>query len=92
MKRVSTPPVDEDGCIRPDLTDFNAIIDNIDTAEGRNDALRAYILALRDLQHAHNEFALYGTVTAEAIGRAQAAVEAAFTRLIVAQFSLNLAA
>jgi len=83
----STPTVcDADGGIRHDVTDLGKIIDNIDECCGRNDALRAYIYALRDLQWANNQFA-YDDETA--IDRAQAAVREAFDRLIVAEFSLN---
>lgn len=81
---------DADGGIRPDVTDINKILDIIDRAEGRNDAIRAYIYALRDLQHAHNESSYADTVDAYGkIDRAQAAVAAAFDRLIVAEFSVN---
>jgi hypothetical protein len=45
-----------DGAIRPTVTSLDAIVANIDTCNGRNDALRAYIFALRDLQVANNEF------------------------------------
>jgi hypothetical protein len=91
MKIVSinaAPSVcDRDCCIRRDVTDLNKILDNIDTAEGRNDALRAYIYALRDLQHAHNEFAFEGD--GDDIDKAQAAVAKAFYRLVSAQFALD---
>ena len=78
---------DNDGSIRGDVTDVNQILNNIDTAEGRNDALRAYIYALRDLQRAHNHFATEGQDTG--IDQAESTVAKAFDRLIVAEFSLN---
>jgi hypothetical protein len=77
---------DDDGCLRSDITDIANIIGNLDEANGRNDALRCYILALRDLQRAHDRHAALGD-DAE-IDAAQAAVAAAFRRLIVAEFSL----
>lgn len=90
MKVVSisnSPTVcDGDGSIRGDVTDLNKILDNIDQAEGRNDAIRVYIYALRDLQRAHNRFAFDGNDNTD---EAQAAVAAAFDRLIEAEFSLN---
>jgi hypothetical protein len=77
----STPTVaDDDGAIRGDVTDIGKILNNVDEANGRNDALRAYIYALRDLQRAHDRAA------------AKAAVAKAFDRLIVAEFSLNRSA
>jgi len=78
---------DRDGGIRGDVTDLSQILNNIDTAEGRNDALRAYIYTLRDLQRAHNESAFEGD--GAGIDQAQSAVAKAFDRLIVAEFSLN---
>ena len=72
-----------DGAIRPDVTSLDAIVANIDPAMGRNDALRAYIFALRDLQVANSHFP-YSTADA-----AQAAVAKAFDRLIAAEFRLN---
>jgi hypothetical protein len=84
---------DKDGSIRGGLTDLNKILNTIDSAHGRNDALRAYIYALRDLQRAHDQsvFAGYGTPEQkdERIDQAQAAAAKAFDRLIVAEFSLN---
>jgi hypothetical protein len=77
---------DEDGCIRYDVRDFNRIIDNIDKACGRNDALRAYIYRLRDLQRANDESCFDNNDAA--IDRAEAAVVEAFERLIVAQRTL----
>jgi hypothetical protein len=92
MKIVSintAPTVCEDyGGIRGDVTDIGKIIDNIDQAEGRNDALRAYIYALRDLQRAHDRYAIAEGDLA-AIDHAQAEVAKAFDRLIVAEFLLN---
>ena len=91
MKIVSindAPAVrDTDGILRCELTDLSRIIDNIDTAEGRNDALRAYIYALRDLQHAH-DVSIYEKNDAE-IDAAQALVAKTFDQLIVAQLALN---
>ena len=97
MKIVSmnTAPTvcNDDGSIRGDVTDLNKILDNIDQAFGRNDALRNYIYALRDLQRANDQFgfAAYGTAEQkhERIDQARAAVVAAFDRLIVLEFSLN---
>jgi hypothetical protein len=84
---------DGDSCIRPDVTDLNAIVANIDEAEGRNDALRAYIYALRDLQVAYNESSYADGGSREdkdkAIDKAQAAVNKAFDWLIFCEFSLN---
>lgn len=83
-----------DGAIGPTVTSLDAIVANIDTCNGRNDALRAYIFALRDLQVANNEFG-YADVdrTTEekhaAIARAKAAVAKAFDRLILAELALN---
>ena len=84
---------DADGCIRADLRDIGKIIDRIDTAEGRNDALKAYIYALRDLQRAHDRFS---GMTGEdcdvaEVYQAQAKVAREFDRLIVAEFKLNRA-
>jgi hypothetical protein len=91
MKIVSindTPTVhDADGILRCQLTDLSKIVDNIDAAEGRNNALRAYIYALRDLQHAH-EVGIYEENDA-AIDGAQALVIKKFNELIVAQLTLN---
>jgi len=41
------------------MTDLNKILDSIHEAEGRNDALRAYIYALRDLQRAHDQHTIF---------------------------------
>ena len=38
----------EDGTIRGDVTDLNQIIANINSCNGRNDCLRAYVYALRE--------------------------------------------
>jgi hypothetical protein len=78
---------DTDGILRYQLTDLSRIVDNIDSAEGRNDALRAYIYALRDLQHAH-DVSIYEENDAE-IDAAQALVTKTFDQLIVAQLALN---
>jgi hypothetical protein len=69
----------------------------VDEANGRNDALRAYIYALRDLQRAHDRSGIaYEDGRAKAnsadIAAAKAAVAKAFDRLIVAEFSLNRSA
>ena len=77
---------DEDGAIRGDVTDIGKILDNIDQAYGRNDALRIYIYALRDLQRANDRYVIYGE---DAVDTAQTAVAKAFDRLIVAEFYLN---
>src|SRR6266550_731538 len=98
MKIVSvsnSPAVcDDEGSIRGDVTDLNKILDFIDQAEGRNDAVRAYIYALRDLQRAIDlsgiayEDGRPKTNLAD-IAAARAAVAEAFDRLILAEFSLN---
>jgi hypothetical protein len=79
---------DDAGNIRGDVTDIGKILDNVDQAEGRNDALRAYIYALRDLQRANDRYACFGG-DGTAIDQAQTAVCEAFDRLIVAEFLLN---
>jgi hypothetical protein len=78
---------DADNILRAVITDLSKIVDNIDTAGGRNDALRRYIYALRDLQHAHDVEAYEENDAA--IRAAQALVAKTFDRLIVAEFSLN---
>lgn len=82
---------DADGCIRAELTDIGKIIDRIDKSEGRNDALKAYIYALRDLQRANDRFAIVaGTDCGAAeVDHAQAKVAREFDRLIAAEFRLN---
>jgi hypothetical protein len=87
----SAPKVcDAVGAIRPDVTSLDAIVNNIDTACGRNDALKAYVYALRDLQVANNNYCFSIADTALAkIDQAQAAVARAFDALIVAEFALN---
>jgi hypothetical protein len=75
--------VNADGHIKPNVKSLDAIVANIDTARGRNDALRAYIYALRDLQVANND------PPYSAADKAQAAVAKAFDALILAEFSLN---
>jgi len=80
---------DGDGCIRAELTDIGKIIDRIDDDEGRNDALKAYIYALRDLQRANDRYA--SVDCADAFDRAQAKVAREFDRLIAAEFRLNRA-
>jgi hypothetical protein len=79
---------DEDGCIRTELKDIGKIIDRIDESEGRNDALKAYIYALRDLQRANDRFAGPRCDGAD-VDQAQAKVAREFDRLIVAEFMLN---
>ena len=74
------------GCIRLDLKDLTKILDNIDTEYGRNDALRDYIFALRDLQFAHDVYATRGY---DEIDGAQRVVDEAFRRLIDAQHQLS---
>jgi hypothetical protein len=81
--------LDDNGCIRPDVTDLNAILYHIDDAAGRNDALRAYIYALRDLGRAVGLSAYIGKEADPAIDRAQAAIDRTFARLMMAQFELN---
>ena len=100
MKIVSinrAPAVCDDyGGIRGDVTSLDAILANIDTVEGRNDAIIAYVHALRDLQRAHNEASFGDDGTngthqerdAE-IDRAHAAVNKAFDDLIAAEFAIN---
>lgn len=92
MKIVSinnAPAVsDDDGAPRADVTDIGKILDRIDECNGRNDALRTYILALRDLQRANDRYAI-GTGDDTAIDHAQAKVGKAFDALIVAEVSLN---
>ena len=94
MKIVSinaAPSVcDADGGVRPDVTDLNNILDNVDHAEGRNDAIRAYIFALRDLQYAHNQssYADSGFGDAE-INQAQLVVREAFDRLTYCELRLR---
>ena len=70
-------------------TDLTEIVGLLDEAEGRNDALRAYIFALRDLQWLHNEAVEAGGYIDVEIDAAQRAVNVAFDALIVAEFSLN---
>jgi hypothetical protein len=93
--------------------DLNRILANIGGAEGRNndvlrarnDALRAYIYALRDRQRADAQYDyIYSDESAyptaddvnkaltsvwDDVNKAQAAVERAFEHLIVCQFALN---
>jgi hypothetical protein len=83
--------VDEAGGIRPDVTSLDTILNHIDHCNGRNDAVRAYIYALRDLQVAHDEGPYAEEDTDAAIDRAHAAVNKAFDDLIVAEFSINRA-
>jgi len=93
MKIVSinnNPSACEDGgCIRRDVTSLDAIVNNIDTYEGRNAALKAYVYALRDLQVAHNDFVNYGDASRDDIDKAKAAVAKAFDRLVFCEYSLN---
>ena len=87
---INTAPkvTNADGIIRGDVTDLGKILNSIDEANGRNDALRAYIYALRDLQRANDEYAICGT-DGSAINHAKAVVREAFHRLTVAEVSLN---
>jgi hypothetical protein len=87
-KANETSPVDADGHIRPDVIDLNAILDNIDADFGRNDAIRTYILALRDLEYACGRTSYHENT--DAICKAHDAVDKAFSRLVFAQYSLNL--
>jgi hypothetical protein len=73
--------------IRGEVTDLNRILNNIDEAEGRNDRLREYIYALRDLQRAYN-ISAFENNDAD-IHKARRAVREAFDRLILAEFTLN---
>jgi hypothetical protein len=74
---------------RSDITDLGKIVDAIDTAAGRNDALKAYVFALRDLQHAHDAGCYEPNDDLTEIDAAQARVAQTFDALIVAQFSLD---
>jgi len=78
---------DDDGNLRPDITDLNAIVGRLDETCGRNDALVAYIFALRDQQRT---IELYATVenNKEEVEAAEANVRAAFSRLISCQCGL----
>ena len=78
--------VDRDNIIRKDLTDLNVIVDAIDQADGRSSALRAYVYALRDLQHAIDTSAY--EENSAAIKACRAAVSRAFDCLAVAEFAL----
>src|SRR5262245_36010327 len=78
------------GILRCQLTDLSRIINTIDNAEGRNDTLRAYVYAPRDLQHAH-DVNVYEENDA-AIDAAQTLVAKTFDQLIVAQLTLNASA
>jgi hypothetical protein len=80
---------DDDGAIRADLKDIGKIISRIDSCEGRNDALIAYVYALRDLQRAHDLNCVCSADCSPEIEKAQAKVEREFDRLIIAQFTLN---
>ena len=79
---------DDDRCIRADATDLNAIIDNIDAAEGRNDALRGYIprCATCNMRTTRPDLPMSSI---RRIQPAQDAIERAFCRLMLAQFALN---
>jgi hypothetical protein len=83
---INAPKVrDVDGIMKGDVIDLNRIIAGIDEANGRNDDLRGYIYALRDLQRAHDSFAICGR---ENVDRAEAAVRNAFARLTFSELSL----
>ena len=75
--------------INRSTTDLNEIVAALDEACGRSDALVAYVLALRDLQWAHNEAVYAGGPDDADIVSAQRAVNAAFDALIAAEFALN---
>jgi hypothetical protein len=83
----------EDGVIRRDVTDLNRILDRIDPVEGRNDCIREYIYALRDLQRAHELSGFCDLSPQEKreadIDKAQIAVDLAFTDLMIAQERLS---
>ena len=83
----SSPTVCDDYGVRGDVTSLDKILSSIDGAAGRNDCIRAYVYALRDLQRAHDLF-VHGDATDAEVDAAQATVAAAFRRLIVAEFSL----
>ena len=80
--------IDEDFVMRADVIDLNQIIANIDDCNGRNDALRAYIYALRDLARAVGLTQYPDGPTRAELVAAQATVAAAFHRLIYAELSL----
>ena len=79
--------------LRHDVVSLDAIVANLDEGEGRNDALRAYVYALRDLQVAYTATSYADGGTAEekdaAIRQAQDDVATAFDALIAAEFALN---
>jgi hypothetical protein len=77
-------------CLRDTVTDLNKILDYIDDDHGRNDALRAYIYALRDRQRAIDLCSIDGARDpAEVIHEAHEAVNDAFRRLIVAEYLIE---
>jgi hypothetical protein len=78
---------DPDGIMRGDVTDLNKIVAGIDQAEGRNDALVAYIYALRDLQRANDICAILEWEPA-AVDRAEERVRATLHELVMAQLAL----
>src|SRR5262245_2936666 len=82
------PGCDEHGDIKADETGLDLIIANIDDAGGRNDALRAYIFALRDWQCICNRGA-YEPVTEAESAAAKRVLDDTFDRLIAAEFLLN---
>jgi hypothetical protein len=76
---------DVDGVLRRQCTDLNRIVGALDEAEGRNNALIAYVYALRDLQHANDAYALTGESSGDDVARAEIAVKEAFAELAAAQ-------
>jgi hypothetical protein len=81
---------DDDGIMRCDVTDLNKIVAGIDRAKGRNDALVAYVYALRDLQRANDLYAILDNSpsAASAIDRAEERVRATLSELVMAQLAL----
>jgi hypothetical protein len=80
--------IDEDFVMRADVTDLNQIIANIDDCNGRNDALRAYIYALRDLARVVGLTQYPDGPTRADLNAAQATVTQTFHRLIFTELSL----
>jgi hypothetical protein len=78
----------QDGIMPAGVADLNYIVSHIDEERGHAAALRAYILALRDLQHANDKYAMLGGDAGE-IDAAQHRVCLAFGRLATAQMLLS---
>ena len=76
-----------EGCLRSDVLSLDTIVDNIDDACGRNDALRTYIWELRNLQVANNDSAFFEND--DEIDCRQAAVRGAFARLIESEQAIT---